>query len=113
MGMMYLRNIFLLITLLFGGNTVFGQSKDLPNASSVHSEVGKEIKIIADDSAKLGQKDVYHQRGDRMEQLLSDGQSTKDDRLPEQNFIIERSPQIKIEYTPARSRSGSKTEKPL
>jgi hypothetical protein len=113
MGMMYSRNIFFMLLLFFCGNAVSGQSKNSTGASSVQHEFGKDFSLKSDDSLGLNVTDAYHLRGDRMEQLLSDGQSRKDDRLPEGEFIIERSPLIKIEYTPAKSRSEIKTEKPL
>lgn len=100
---MVLRNFFLLAVLLFLGNVVSGQSKKPSVSVSVHSKVGKDFSINADDTLRSDQKDVYHLRGAKIEKLFSDSQPKKDDRLPEHDFIIERSPDIKIQYSPSKS----------
>lgn len=97
---------------------LMGQTRS--GIGTVNSPYGsrQEVSILSSDSSAghvTGAEDIekYHAAGEKMEKVLSDPQSGKDDLLPEKEFTIERSLDIKINYRPAAVRPTTKQEKPL
>ena len=114
-----MRFIFILTLIIFSATIVHGQSiESKPSQQALRISSNTEFPQEASPSvlnnpAVVKASDSFHLSGSTAEMRLRDPNLKKDDQLTEKNFIIERSPDIKIEYVPENPQKMQTKERPL
>lgn len=115
---MVIRLTFILPLFILSGTVVLGQSAVSQSQNSSFNEASENhIQRISPPSEKMihvvDTDDSFHLSGIAAEARLKDPAIKKDDQLTERDFIIERSPDIRIEYVPEKKKINPSKEKPL
>lgn len=83
------------------------KSDKLQSQSVINGVKKSNISNAKVDNNTVGVKlsDRYHENGKKVESQLNDQLNSSDKNLTEKEFIIERSPNVIIEYSPSEKKS--------